>query len=646
MTTDARKQVVGSKQTREMRIEQRANDDGSIELAFSSEAPVERWFGREILDHSPGAMRMTRLSDGAPLLLQHDPDRQIGVIESARIDPDRIGRAVVRFSSGALGREIAQDVADGIRTKVSVGYIVHDMRLEQSGDDGDTYRVTDFEPLEISIVSIPADSSVGVGRNQPETVMPDDLNTPAGETPANPQTQTEQRAADTDLAHGQNKQSTAGLPEAKPTANTTESEQRAKIPENPDAETIRAVARHFRMVEEGENHIMLGGSLESFRALVKTKIPDPVPSAPRVEARIPHAGNLRAYQPQHFAGGRREMEETAYRAGQWARAHLFGDESSARWCRDHGMQISQRVLTGVGAGQSVIIPDELALPIISMREQYGIARRLCTIHPMATETASVPRDTGDASAYFVGREAAPSQSEPTFDNINLTAKNVAAETRISNDYADDSVINLADYVAEKHARAFAIKEDECLINGDGTSTYGGIVGLRTLLTEAGGLAGAVMAASGHDLASEVTAVDLRTVIAALLDVPGVSPVWLTSRPLHNSIFGRLADAAGGNRKSELATAMPETWAGYDILTSPAMPKVATTLDGLAIVLFGDFRMGVIFGDRRGMTMMVDPYSLSSYQQVKIISSERFDINCHGVGDASTAGVICALVGNA
>jgi len=308
--TDARKQVLGSKQTREMRIEQRANDDGSIELAFSSEAPVDRWWGREVLDHSPGAMRMSRLSDGAPLLLQHDPDRQIGVIECARIDQDRIGRAVVRFSSGALGREIAQDVADGIRTKVSVGYIVHDMQRDERGgdDETETYRVTDFEPMEISIVSIPADSSVGVGRNQPETVMQDEMNTPAGETPANPQTQTqtEQRAAP---------KPAVDQPAVEPREPAAEPEQRAKIPENPDAETIRAVARHFRMVEEGENHIMLGGSLEQFRALVKTRIPDPVPSAPRVEARIPHAGNLRAYQPQHFAGGRRQMEETATAPG-------------------------------------------------------------------------------------------------------------------------------------------------------------------------------------------------------------------------------------------------------------------------------------------------------------------------------------------
>jgi HK97 family phage major capsid protein len=578
-------------------------------------------------------MRMARLRDGAPLLLQHDPDRQIGVIEAVRLDADRVARATVRFSAGPLGAEILADVVDRIRSKVSVTYRVHSMRLESSDDRGDTYRIDDWEPLEISIVSIPADSSVGIGRS-------DAL------FPSNPENIMPKQAIETPAAEHEVLQEQAPTARASDPAPLVQDHQPKAAPVNPDAEAIRAVGRHFKLGDLAEDHIMLGGNLEAFRAEVRKHRPDPVPSAPRIEARIPHAGNLRAYQPEHFAGGRREMEETAYRAGQWARAHLFGDEQAARWCRDNGMPVSQRVLTGVGAGQSVIIPDELALPIISLREQYGVARRLCYVHPMATETASVPRDIGDAAAYFVGRESAPTQSEPTFDNVNLTAKNVAAETRISNDYAADSVINLADHVAEKHARAFAVKEDACLINGDGTSTYGGIVGLRTLLTEAGGLAGAVMAASGHDLASEITAVDTRSVVAALPDYPGIDPVWLTSRPLHNLIFGRLADAAGGNRKSELASAMPETWAGYNVMTSAAMPKVATSLDGVAILLFGDFRMGVIFGDRRGMTMMVDPYSLSSYQQVKIISSERFDINCHGVGTTSAAGPIVALVGNA
>jgi HK97 family phage major capsid protein len=77
-----------------------------------------------------------------------------------------------------------------------------------------------------------------------------------------------------------------------------------------------------------------------------------------------------------------------------------------------------------------------------------------------------------------------------------------------------------------------------------------------------------------------------------------------------------------------------------------MPKgLATDYDAVAMFLFGDLRMGVVFGDRRGMTMMIDPYSLSSYQQVKIINSERFDINCHGVGTTTAAGPVVALTGS-
>ncbi|AHF05510.1 hypothetical protein MARPU_09550 [Marichromatium purpuratum 984] len=619
--------LIGKQSSREARIDLglglRAIDEDArtVEISFSSEAPVERWWGREILDHSPEAVRLERLLDGAPLLLDHDTSQQVGVIESARIDSDRIGRAQVRFSRSAKGEEVFQDVRDGIRTKASVGYLIHELVLEHSSDeDGDTYRITDWEPLEASLVSIPADPAVGVGRSlspSPERPMDKEPEAPVAE-------------------HQETR-------EAAPVVAESEAIPACAAPINPDAEQIRAVGAHFRARELAEDHIMLGGTLAEFRAQMRarTEKPDPVPSVARVESRVPHTGQLRAYRPELFHGGRREAEETAYRAGQWCLATMFGRADAARWCRDYGVQLNERVLTGLGAGQSVVIPDELVLPIISLREQYGLARRLCTVHSMTTDTASVPRDIGDVSAYFVGREQAPSVTDPAFDNVTLVAKNVAAETRISNDYADDSAINLAEFVAEKHARAFAIKEDECLINGNGSSTYGGIVGLRTAILE---LAGAVDAASGHDTFAAIDASDLRALMAKLPDLPGLQPVWLTSKPGQNLLFGRLTDAAGGNTKRELSVKMPDQWAGYDILTSPAMPKVATDLSNVAMVLFGDFRMGVIFGDRRGMTMMVDPYSLSSYQQTKIISSERFDINCHGVGDATNAGPIVALIG--
>jgi len=141
------------------------NEDArTVDVVFSTETDkVERWFGVEILDHSPKAVRMERLNNAAPLLLDHSSRDQIGVIERASI-AGKTGTATVRFSRSARGEEMFQDVKDGIRSKVSVGYRVHDLKMERSDKrtGKDTYRVTDWEPFEISLVSIPADDSAGV----------------------------------------------------------------------------------------------------------------------------------------------------------------------------------------------------------------------------------------------------------------------------------------------------------------------------------------------------------------------------------------------------------------------------------------------------------------------------------------------------
>lgn len=136
----------------------------TVELAFSSEEPYERWFGVEILDHSPQSVRLDRLNGGAALLVGHDTTDQVGVVDSARVDADRRGRAKTRFSRSNRGQEILQDVVDGIRTLVSVGYMIHKYTVEERTGLPDLIRVTDWEPYEISIVPIPADVTVGVGR--------------------------------------------------------------------------------------------------------------------------------------------------------------------------------------------------------------------------------------------------------------------------------------------------------------------------------------------------------------------------------------------------------------------------------------------------------------------------------------------------
>uniref|UniRef100_UPI002468A23E HK97 family phage prohead protease n=1 Tax=Chromohalobacter sp. 48-RD10 TaxID=2994063 RepID=UPI002468A23E len=142
------------------------HENRTVELAFSSETEVERWFGIEVLDHSSSAMRTERLADGGAVLVNHDWDDHVGVVESVTVGDDRRGRAKVRFGKGARASEVWQDVVDGIRRHVSVGYSILKVEVEERAGMPDMVRVTDWEPHEISIVSVPADMSVGVGRSR------------------------------------------------------------------------------------------------------------------------------------------------------------------------------------------------------------------------------------------------------------------------------------------------------------------------------------------------------------------------------------------------------------------------------------------------------------------------------------------------
>jgi len=155
-------------QTKDIDEEQR-----TVPLAFSSEEPYERWFGYEILDHSPDSVDLSRLNNSAPILSDHDHRTQIGVVVpgTAKVESDKKGRLMARFGSSEKAKQEFQDVIDGIRTKVSVGYRVLEMVLDGEKDGIESYRVTKWQPHEVSLVSVPADDGVGVGRdfhNKPE----------------------------------------------------------------------------------------------------------------------------------------------------------------------------------------------------------------------------------------------------------------------------------------------------------------------------------------------------------------------------------------------------------------------------------------------------------------------------------------------
>lgn len=153
--------------------------DRTFELSFSSEEPYTRWWGVEILDHSDGALDLTRLNEIGVLLFNHDRDVVIGKILSASVQENR-GIATVQFDTDEESEKIYQKVQNGTLKGVSVGYMVDSWEEVAAGKQSADGKYTGpcevarkWTPFEISIVSVPADPTVGVGReldDAPETI--------------------------------------------------------------------------------------------------------------------------------------------------------------------------------------------------------------------------------------------------------------------------------------------------------------------------------------------------------------------------------------------------------------------------------------------------------------------------------------------
>ena len=203
------------------------------------------------------------------------------------------------------------------------------------------------------------------------------------------------------------------------------------------------------------------------------------------------------------------------------------------------------------------------------------------------------------------------------------------------------MIDQATWLSEENAYALAEKEDDCLFKGDGTSTYGGIQGVRSKLL---GLAGAVDAASGHDTFAEIDASDLTTMMAALPQYAHANAKWYVSQTGYQLIFQALAQAVGGVTMLETGNVQLRSYSGYPIVISQKMPTSTGDLSDEVMLLFGDMSKAATLGDRRSITVKVDESRYLDYDQLAIQGTERFDIVVHDVGDAATVGCLVGLVG--
>lgn len=248
-----------SKDTRVMRLETRAaNEDGTIDISFSSETDqVERWFGIEILSHEAGAMDMTRAALGLPFLLNHDPEDLVGRVENIHIGPDRKGRGTIRFSSSPEAQQIRQDMIDGIRPDISVGYI-RMAELTQKGQGGaaDIVTVTRWMPFEITSAAIPADISVGAGR----TATPGDAGTPTTPPAAPAGTTTKEGRMDPILEAAQKA--------AEDTKRALEAADQRNLDERTEALKLQNLATRMGLASEASEILASGKPLTEARALV------------------------------------------------------------------------------------------------------------------------------------------------------------------------------------------------------------------------------------------------------------------------------------------------------------------------------------------------------------------------------------------
>lgn len=176
MSEHQKRSILGN-YCRESTIDNVDTDSRTVELSFSSETPYGRWFGDEILCHDEECINLERFNNGlGTVLFNHDRDAVVGHIEKVWIEDNR-GKALVRFDEDEQSETIFQKVQSGTLQGVSVGYSIKRYEVLDDKDSvssngrfkgPDTYVVTDWEPLEISIASVPADPTVGVGRSAEE----------------------------------------------------------------------------------------------------------------------------------------------------------------------------------------------------------------------------------------------------------------------------------------------------------------------------------------------------------------------------------------------------------------------------------------------------------------------------------------------
>ena len=594
----------------------------TVEVAFSSEKPVLRWFGKEILDQSPSSVRLERLNNGGAVLVDHRTSDHVGVIESARIDDDKVGRAILRFGRSQRADEIFKDVVDGIRSLVSFMYIMHDLRLESSSDDEeDIYRSTDWEPLEISIVSIPADETVGVGRSLETNVeekvkQAKEVRKMEGATQV-PEEQSAGQLSQAALAELERS--------AKAEAQTTELGR---------IRTISSLGNKFGCSEKAEQAVTSGQSAEEFQKNLLDSLTrdNTVVAADSAEVGLTdkEVANFSFCKAIHALANPQDMKARKAAAFEFevsaaaaearkkeARGFLVPTDILGQ--RNFATIKSKRDLV-VGtptAGGNMVATDLLSGSFIELLRNVAVFMSRATILDDLNGNVAIPKQTGGATSYWVAEGGTPTESQQTIGQVTLSPNTVGAFTDFSRKLVLQSSISVENFVRADLLMQIALALDLAGIAGTGSNDQPkGILNTNGIGDVAGGTDG--LAPTFDHL------VDLETQVS-----------------IDNALLGDLAymvNAAtrGKLKKTAIETGYPDkVWDnragdtplnGYAAAVTNQVPSNLTKGSGtdLSAIIFGNWSSALV-GLWSGIDIMVNPYHSSESGLVRVSALQDADI---------------------
>ena len=548
----------------------------TVSIAVSSELPVERSFGKEILVHENAAIDMGFLASGrAPLLLDHDMEKQIGVIESVELSGDRKLRAKVRFGRSALAQEVFQDVVDGIRSNISVGYRVN--KMERSTTNKDEYLVRAWSPMEVSVVSIPADPSVGVGRS---AAAPEP--TPKVE----PQIRKEDTMSDIDLEAVKAEAARAAAKNA--------------------SDIISLGAKHNKR-DLADEAIRSGKSIDQFRgelleAIGNTPLDNGEVGLTKQEKR--QFSLVRAIASLASPGDRRLREAAAFefevseaaaqRYGRSAQGIMIPNDILGVWKRDlNTSDDNEIVATNLLAGEFIDV----------LRNSASVMQAGARMLPGLVGNVAIPKKTAASSAGWISTEGgAASESEPTFGTVSLAPKNVGAFTDMTRQLILQSTPAIEALVRDDLTQALALAIDKGALEGSGSS------GQPTGILNTSGVNKPTSFAAAVPTFAEMVA--LETAVAEDNALFG-NLAYITDAATYGGLKTKAKDAGSGLFVLENGQAN-----GYNVIRS----QQATAGN----VYFGNFS-DCLIGMWAGLDITVDPYTSSNTGTVRIVALQTVDV---------------------